>query len=50
MRAHSPSHPIVAPWRIDYNEQRPHTALCNQTPEQSEEERQQSRTAKDGIF
>ena len=40
----------IEAWRTDYNEQRPHTSLGNQTPEQFESEWQLSRTAQEGIF
>jgi putative transposase len=40
----------IEAWRIDYNEQRPHTSLGNQTPEQFESEWQLSSTPKEGIF
>lgn len=40
----------IEAWRIDYNEQRPHMSLGNQTPGQFESEWQLSRTPKEGIF
>lgn len=40
----------IRAWRTNYNEDRPHTSLGNQTPTQFEAERQLSRTAKEGIF
>jgi putative transposase len=40
----------IEAWRTDYNGNRPHTSLGNQTPEQFEADWHLSRTAKEGIF
>ena len=40
----------IETWRIDYNEQRPHSSLGDQTPQAYAENWQQSQTAKEGIF
>jgi len=40
----------IEAWRIDYNENRPHTYLGNQTPEQYETEWQLSRTRRREIL
>jgi len=40
----------IETWRIDYNEQRPHSSLGDQTPRAYAENWQLSQTAKEGIF
>lgn len=40
----------IESWRIDYNEQRPHSSLGDQTPRAYAENWQLSQTAKEGIF
>ena len=40
----------IESWRIDYNEQRPHSALGNETPRAFAENWRQSKTANEGIL